>query len=177
MLIAALARPLPPMRALLWTAIACAAVAAYCLAYTALAGSSETLAQSLGWASSMIAPWLIAFEAQKRMTVWPAILAVLAAAMLLSLALGVLLLGQSADGFELVRRLPALLALAAIVVLIRTLDRRAAERAEPPAVDPVAVDWVRASGNYVEVHTAGRATVHRSTCRVVGPLAERPLHN
>ena len=70
--------------------------ALYCLIYTALAGQAESVAQALAWSVANLLPWVLAFEAGKRMR-RPG-LAVLAGG-LVSLALGLTLLGAEPVSF------------------------------------------------------------------------------
>ena len=138
-----LRRPLSLPRLIAGVAVAALLVALYCVAYTSLAGRPETLAAGLGWAVANVCPWLIAIEVGKRAPAWPHVIATLAAALIASIALGYVLgVSDEALGFEAVRRLPALLGVAAIVTLIRSgrgLSReykRAALAAAPDRLDP-----------------------------------------
>lgn len=163
-MIAALAHPLPPSRAVAWTVAACAAIAAYCLAYTALSGRDETLGEALAWSASMIAPWLVAFELQKRFKDWLARGVVLLGALILSLAVGVGLMGHPLDGFEVVRRLPALGATALVAGLLQFhVVRQQRHSSTVLPLPPRQVDWVRAAGNYVELHGRSGTVTHRAT--------------
>lgn len=156
-----LRRPLSLPRLIAGVAVAALLVALYCVAYTSLAGRPETLAAGLGWAVANVCPWLIAIEVGKRAPAWPHVIAMLAAALIASIALGYVL-GVSADalGFEAARRLPALLGVAAIVTLIRSGVGYRASTNELPLL-PRQIDWIRAAGNYVELRTHGRIIVHR----------------
>ncbi len=154
-------RSLPQLAA--GVAAAAVLVALYCLAYTRLAGRPETLAVGLGWAVANVCPWLVAVEAAKRAPGWPLVIGVLAMALLASVALGYAFqVSDETLSFEAVRRLPALVGVAAIVGLIRSgIGHR------PPAnglpLLPRQIDWVRAAGNYVELRADGRTVVHRSS--------------
>lgn len=157
-----LRRPLTTERLIGWTLAATLAVTLYCLAYTALAGRPETVGQSLGWAVANVAPWLVAIEAGKRATGWPAAAAVLSAALVASLVLGYAFsVSNDALSFEFVRRIPALGGAAAVIALLRSPIGRAAQLAGQIPLSPNQIDWVRAAGNYVELRTAGRTIVHR----------------
>ena len=163
-MIAALARPLPASKALVWIAGACVAIAIYCLAYTALAGHGETLGQALAWSASMIAPWLAAIELQKRMETMAGRAAVLLGALVVSLVIGIVLLGAPLDGFEIIRRLPALAAAALVAAVLEAMAARSA-KANPPGLPlrPQQIDWIKAAGNYVELHGEAGTITHRST--------------
>lgn len=144
-------------------AIAAILVALYCVVYTSLAGRPETLAAGLGWAVANVCPWLIAIEAGKKAPAWPHVIASLAAAMMASIVLGYGLgVSDDAFGFEAVRRLPAMLGVAAIVTLMRSAVGHRASANELPLL-PRQIDWIRAAGNYVELRTNGRTIVHRSS--------------
>ena len=138
-------------------------VALYCLAYTALAGRPETLAESLAWAVANVSPWLVAIEAAQRAPAWPQAAVTLAIALIASLALGYLLaVSHDTLGFEIIRRAPALAASAALVALIRSGLGHRRSAADLPLL-PRQIDWVRAAGNYVELRADGRTVVHRSS--------------
>ncbi len=160
----ALHNPLRPIQAALVAAALVAGVVLYCLAYTALAGRSESAVDAASWAVVNVLPWLAAFEFGKRAASPGGKAWMLAAALILSLGLGFALLPRPNDlPFELVRRLPGLLASAALMALAARRERRAA-RAAPLALPlaPAQLDWVTAAGNYVELHGGGRTLLHRA---------------
>ncbi len=168
----ALRRPAPLPIVVAGTAAAALLVAIYCIAYSALAGRPEGLAESFAWALANVCPWLVAIEVGKRAPNWLAVAAAIAAAMLASLLLGYAL-RVSDDGlaFEILRRLPALLAVAALTALLRSGVGRRRHRSPELPLLPRQIDWVRAAGNYIELRAAGRTIVHRSS---IG-AAERDL--
>src|SRR5918993_874819 len=84
----ALRRPLPLPHLAAGALAATLLVALYCVAYTSLAGRPETLGVGLAWAAANVAPWLIAIEVGKRAAGWPQVGAVLAGALITSLAIG-----------------------------------------------------------------------------------------
>jgi hypothetical protein len=171
---AEIARPLPPLRAALLVLAVSAAVAIYCVGYSALAGRPETLAESAGWALVIVAPWLVALELLKRPVSWAGFSMALALAALVSVLLGALVVGAELSGFELWRRVPALLAVAFIAVALgRLRAKREADDASAAAlpVPTTRIDWVRAAGNYVELKIGGRTILHRTTLNA----AERAL--
>lgn len=165
-MLAALRRPLPlPILAAGVVGVGLL-VALYCLAYTTATGQPETFLSALGWAAANICPWLFAIEGGKRAASGSRAAAVLAAALVGSLLMGYLLGGGSGPlPFELVRRLPALAAVAALVTLLRS----AVGTTEKPVTDipltPAQIDWVQAAGNYVELRANGRTVVHRGSMR------------
>ena len=137
-------------------------VALYCMAYTSLAGRPETLAQSLGWALANICPWLVAAEIAKRSRRTLEIAALLSLALTASIALGYLLgVSEDALAFEAMRRVPAMIAAASMVALIRSAVGHRSPREALPLL-PRQIDWVRAAGNYVELRGGGRTVFHRS---------------
>lgn len=164
----ALREPLPAKALALVTLGLVSAVALYCLAYNAFAGRTESLSAAAAWAVINVAPWFLAFEAAKRngSNMWS--LAMVGAALFASMTLHVLLNGLPDQPlFELVRRLPATLALAALL----GLRRRAAAVTKPAGGElpllPLQIDWVSAAGNYVELHACGRVIVHRASLNSV----------
>ena len=172
-MLALLRDPLPPRQLALLSAGIAAAVALYCLGYTALAGRPETVGQSFGWAIVNVLPWIPALEFAKRAERWTGVAIALAAGMATSLLLGFLLFSATGSlGFEAWRRVPALAAVAAAAVALRWSNGRARRAANDPLpLLPRQIDWVRAAGNYVELRAAGRTVVHRSS---IG-AAERDL--
>jgi DNA-binding LytR/AlgR family response regulator len=160
----AIHHPLRPAQAALVALALVAAVMVYCLIYTALAGRSESAFEAAAWALVNVLPWLAAFEFAKRARSLGGKACVLAAALILSLALGFVLLPRLGDlPFEVVRRLPGLLLTASLMALAIRRERRASA-AEPLALPlaPAQLDWVAAAGNYVELHAAGRTLLHRA---------------
>jgi hypothetical protein len=146
------------------------AVTLYCLAYTALAGRSESPVEALAWTFANVLPWLAAFEAGKRCRRAAAKALVLAAALAVSLALG----NQAGDGqslgFEIVRRLPGLLIVAGLLAVAALPPRRRPGAAAEPAVLPIppeGIDWIAAAGNYVELHGRGRVVLHRAPLSLI----------
>ena len=134
-------------------------VALYCLAYMALSGRSEPLGEAMMWAVVNILPWFLAFEAAKRAPSLVLKAGALAAALIVSM----LLAGLPADpGFELVRRLPALMLVIGLLALGHLPVARPQRAIEIPLL-PRQIDWVSAAGNYVELHGSGRTIIHRSS--------------
>jgi LytTr DNA-binding domain len=157
-----LRRPISPPVLAAGVLAAAIFIALYCVGYSRLSGHQETLPESLGWAVVNICPWLVALEFAKRAPRWMEASAILVGAGLVSLLLGLALgIGGSNLEFEAWRRVPPLLAVAALVALLRSGLAARAESAEIPLL-PRQIDWVRAAGNYVELRAAERTVVHRS---------------
>lgn len=137
----------------------------YCLLYTALSGEPESPVGATLWAVVNVLPWVIAFEAAKRSGTMrgaaSALAVALAASLLTDLALG----GADSLIFELVRRIPALLAVSGLLLLGHLLNARTAEAASSTELPltPAQIDWIAAAGNYVELHGCGRTIVHRTS--------------
>jgi hypothetical protein len=170
----ALNTPLGALPALAAASAAMSAIAIYCLAYTALAGRTESPLEAIAWAVTNVLPWLAAFEIAKRVPSSAGKAAVVAAALCASLALQWLLIDRSESfGFELVRRLPGFLVTAALIaaghLVPRIRSAAAADTGELPLA-PAQLDWIAAAGNYVELHGCGRTLLHRAS---IGALEER----
>ena len=169
----ALNAPLGILPALAAALAIMAAIALYCLSYAALAGRSESPLEAIAWAVVNVLPWLAAFEIAKRIAVPVGKAGVLIAALAVSLGLQWLLLGlPDGSGFELVRRVPGLLATAALIAAVNLArpDRRVAGDAGELPLSPAQLDWIAAAGNYVELHGCGRILLHRAS---IGALEER----
>jgi DNA-binding LytR/AlgR family response regulator len=158
----------------------------YCLiAFQQMNGMAMPLALSVKRSAVEAIPALAAFELSKRALDDPShgrrlarVAAMLLVVMALTVAtlsvLGPLSAGTSMPVRLLVAdRLPGLTVTAAAILWAHQLRRAASRRSQP--IDrqgtgailppPHRVDWVRAAGNYVEVHVAGRATIVRMTLR------------
>ncbi len=178
-MLGAIYRPLKPEAALLAAAAIAAATAIYCLAYNVLAGRSESLGVALVWALVNVVPFYFAFEAGKRTRSPAALASLLVAALAASILLHFLAFGlPRAFGFELVRRLPALILVAGLLAGGRLIEGRkrdpslaARDRQLPLA--PADVDWVAAAGNYVELRRGGRTVLHRAPLSHVQAELER----
>lgn len=171
MMLKAIQRPLPTGALLPASVAIVAAVALYCVAYTALAGRAEPVRDAAAWAVVNVLPWFLAFEAAKRTASLRLKAAALAAGLSTSLLLELLVSGIATEpGFEALRRLPALLLVAGLLALGRLPSKLAAEQELP--LLPRQIDWVSAAGNYVELHAGERTIVHRSSLgRIEAELA------
>ena len=171
-MLAAIREPLSPRQLMLVTVGAAVAVALYCVGYTALAGRPESFGESLSWAVVNVAPWFPALEGAKRARAIGGVAIALVCGFTGSILLGFLVDGGGTLSFEAWRRLPALVAVAAIAMVLRwsrASIRRSAP--EPLPLLPRQIDWVQAAGNYVELRAGGRTIVHRTS---IG-AAERDL--
>lgn len=149
----------PSVRALLFSLFGVILTAIYCLAYNALSGSRESVLEALAWGIVNVAPWIAAAEMGRHLARWGQVAAVLAAAFLASLVLGGAFSGEVPGGFEWLRRLPGLLAAGAAIAGLHALRRRAergSRAALPETADWTACDWIRAAGNYLELHRRGQ---------------------
>ena len=175
----AIYRPLRPEAIILVAAAIVVATAIYCVSYNALAGRSESFATGILWALVNVVPFYFAFEAGKRARSPVALAACLSAAFAASMLLQILASGwPSAPGFELVRRLPALLLVAGLLAGGQLLSSgkpraTAASRDSPLPLAPADVDWVSAAGNYVELRRGGRTVLHRAPLSHVQAELER----
>lgn len=171
-MLAAIREPLSPRQLMLATGGAAVAVALYCVGYTALAGRPESLGESLIWAAVNVAPWIPALEGAKRARSIGTAAIALACGFTVSMLLGFLVDGSGTLSFEAWRRLPALVAVAAIATIFRWDRVWTRHRApDPLPLLPRQIDWVQAAGNYVELRAGGRTIVHRTS---IG-AAERDL--
>lgn len=178
-MIVALYRPLPTKAVVLVASGLIAGTALYCLSYNAFGGRSESLTEAVLWACVNVIPWYLAFEAAKRQSSKASAAGSFTAALASSMLLHILFFGvPSAVTFELLRRVPALLLVVALLATGRLL---VASRAAPTAVGegvglplaPSQFDWVSAAGNYVELHAQGRAVIHRAPLSLVHQQLER----
>jgi hypothetical protein len=168
-----LRRPLGPRRTLSLSLAIVAAVALYCFSYAALSGRSESLLVGAVWAVVNVIPWFLAFEAAKRVPGRGGWAAILGGALLVSLGLGLIAYGWPAQlGFEVARRIPALLLIVGLLALIGSSRASVSSLADLPLL-PGQIDWVSAAGNYVELHAGGRTIVHRASLASVETLLAR----
>ncbi len=172
-MLAAIREPLTPRQLVLALAGVAAAVALYCVGYSALSGRSESFTAALAWALVIICPWIVAIEGAKRAKGFAGVIVAVALGFGGSLVLGFVFGGSGWSwAFEAWRRIPALAAVAALAFVLRwdrTRTRRNA--AEPLPLLPRQIEWVQAAGNYIELRASGRTIVHRSSIAA----AERDL--
>jgi hypothetical protein len=171
----ALSKHLSPPQLLLAALALLLAVTGYCLAYTAFAGQPESPGEAAAWTIVNVLPWAAAFELGKRIRRRDGQAAVLAAAFLSSLVLGVALGEIGSPELESVRRIPGLLL---TVALLAAAGMRTGRRESAPAgpdglpLAPGQIEWVAAAGNYVELHGCGRTIVRRASLgSVLGQLS------
>ena len=174
-MIAAIREPLTPRQLTLATVGLAAAVALYCVGYAALAGRQETLGQSLLWSAINVAPWVPALELAKRARNVLGVVGAVALGFTVSLLLGLVAANGASIGFEAWRRVPALLAVAAIALAFRwDRQRVSGAPAEPPPLLPRQIEWVQAAGNYVELRANGRIVLYR---RPISALEQELKHH
>lgn len=168
-----LREPLPLPKLALAALFLVGGPAIYCLAYNQLAGTGESVGEAVLWAMVNVLPWLIALELPKYLSlrfsdmpwlVWLA--AGLAGGLVISMALGAATQAGWHAGFELTRRLPALVLVALMLVAGRFwLSQTDPAVPTAPADLPVpvaAISRVSAAGNYAELHTQGRTQLVRA---------------
>ncbi len=187
------ARPLPLPHFVAAASALILVAAIYCQVYCAIAfqpmqGARMPLAASLAWAASSVGPWLACVELAKRREQWGpagaqaaglALLFAGAAATSIVLELGLdVLTGVHATRplpMQIAAQMPAATIAGLALLLGKYAAAPVAKEMEPiraPAVDALladagAVDWIKAAGNYVEVHAGGRTALHRLTMREV----------
>ena len=173
-------RPLSRREGVLAGTLLVAAGALYCLAYTWSQGVSEHPAEGLAWTAANLLPWLAALELAKRTgagnrlrrawTIAAILAGAAAASFAVEIALGLIPIPPTDEArmFEAVRRVPG----AALVLLLLALGRvrrtRLATASAPDTALPLLprqIDWVRAAGNYVELHCEGRLVMRRMTIK------------
>src|SRR5262245_9205719 len=93
-------QPLSACQTFLLTVAVVLGVTLYCLAYTALTGVAESPFEGILWASVNVVPFLLAFEALKRVTGLPRQALVLVVALAVSVGLDVLIFDSGGLGFE-----------------------------------------------------------------------------
>jgi hypothetical protein len=162
--------PLKPLPAMIAAAAVMVAIALYCLSYAAFAGRAESPLEAIAWAVTNVLPWLAAFEIAKHFPRPAGKSAVLAAALIVSLAMQWLLAdGADSLGFELVRRLPGLCATGALMFVgsLKRPDRGTVNDVGELPLAPAQLDWIAAAGNYVELHGCGRILLFRASLAAV----------
>jgi hypothetical protein len=166
----------------------------YCFSYSILMQRPEGLGTGLDWALVSLIPWLAAFEAGKRVnydptgmwkTNWWRIAGILAVTAAISIAMQNWLWedGQMSwpdVAVALLRRIPPALLISTLLFLIPTLQQKAEEGAvasddgDLPLL-PRQIDWIRATGNYLEIKAGQRLILHRMTMATAEQLLKH--HN
>lgn len=188
-----LLRPLPAAWLVPLAALVLTAGAAYCLGYEGLQGGIAGWPGSYLWSAYAVLPWLVLFEAVKRLEwerdrpISPAGLALLLAATgAFSVGLEFLFDWLRDDrsapvGLQVMRRLPAIAATLLLLLLARREQKAALSSAPPPATASEAeglrrhaesVRWIRAADNYLELHLPGQVLMRRMTMREAGSILE-----
>ncbi len=141
----------------------------YCLAYNGMRGQTETLANAFSWPVINILPFFAAWELSKTRS-WTIRFAALVFACGASLLLDFLYGAEFIPGFELVRRLPALMLVTLIFIVVDFRSKRStADRpvtGELPLL-PSQIVRVTSSGNYVLLHTDHGSIIHRAPLQSV----------
>lgn len=155
----------------------------YCLSYSVLSGRPDGIGTALDWALVSLIPWLVAFEAGKRVNYEPAgtwkanwwrVASVLIATAAVSVALqDWLWTDWQMSGRDalvaLFRRIPPALLISMFLFLVPMLQQRADRETADCSVNgelpllPTQIDWIRASGNYLEIKAGQREVLHRMT--------------
>ena len=173
-------RPLSAAQLILIALLLTAMTTAYCMAYTAFAGQMESPLEGIVWTALNILPWLLCLEFAKRQSGWPLKLATIAG-FLIGMALLDAATGAgdipwlAAIGFEMTRRVPAALLVTGLLVFAEFLRRYGRATGTPAARRPTTelpllpsqIEWVRAAGNYVELHGGGTTILHRAPISAV----------
>lgn len=183
--------PLPMPSAAMVALVLTAAGASYCVLHEIARDRTVAAIVSLAWATGALLPWYAAFEAGKRIIASARFAAtvrgLLIAAGLAAACAGSILIGRLWDrvlalpytpDFEhqLIARVPPLLIVAFFIAAAAAHrgwerqpdERRSAAPEQQPASDdfpcPIpGIDWIRAAGNYLEVHGLGRPVMVRLT--------------
>ncbi|MCK0127598.1 LytTR family DNA-binding domain-containing protein [Erythrobacter sp. F6033] len=140
--------------------------AMYCLVYRSASGNPATLFEAFSWGVINIAPWIAAFEIGRASRNWLFLIVIFMAATGVSLMLETALYQSWPTGFDLIRRIPAAILIAAGLGLFAFLETRqrndegVASTSEMVGAERQSdCDWVMSAGNYVEMHRAGEPTV------------------
>lgn len=188
-------RPMSPWLAWIVTFVLLSSGGIYCAAYGLLAHQPDGFDTGLNWAIVGLVPWLIAFEVGKRVncdptrswkTSWWLISGVLAVTGIVSVSLQDWLWADwsfSAREAALagLRRTPSALLISILLFLFPLLQQRSESGAEASFESgdlpllPRQIDWIRASGNYLEIMTGRRLVLHRMTMATAEQLLRQ--HN
>jgi hypothetical protein len=155
----------------------------YCFSYSILTQRPDGLGTGLDWALVSLVPWLVAFEAGKRVNydptgTWKANWGRIAAILVVTAAVSIAMqnwLWEDAQmsgrdvAIALLRRIPPALLISMLLFLIPMLQQKAEggsagslAEGELPLL-PRQIDWVKASGNYLEIKAGQRLILHRMT--------------
>lgn len=147
----------------------------YCLAYNGFRGVAVTTADAFSWPVINILPFLAAWEMAKGRP-WSIRICALAAGCITSLFFDFLYSTEFIPAFELVRRVPAVIAVAGLFAAGDMLLRRSAinkgQSGELPLL-PSQIVRVTSSGNYVLLHTDKGSVIHRAPLQSVEHNLER----
>jgi hypothetical protein len=167
----------------------------YCLAFSILSQRPDGFGIGLEWALVSLIPWLVAFEVGKRVNydptgTWKANWWRVAAILALTAAISVAVENWVwADGemsgrdaaVALLRRIPPALLISMLLFLVPMLQQKAESENAISSADgdlpllPRQIDWIRASGNYLEIKAGHRLVLHRMTMSTAEQLLRQ--HN
>jgi hypothetical protein len=170
-----LSKPLTLRQMVLGAGAIVAILGLYCLAYNGLRGEAVTVADAFSWPVINILPFFMGWELAKARS-WAVRIFALAIGCITSLFFDFLYSADFVAGFELVRRIPAGLAVICLfVALDLSLQRLANGRSssgELPLL-PSQIVRVTSSGNYVLLHTDRGSIIHRAPLQAVESNLER----
>jgi hypothetical protein len=188
-------RPMSPRLAWITGVMLLSSGGIYCLSYSILMQRPDGLGTGLDWALVSLVPWLVAFEAGKRVNCdptgtwkanWWRIAAILGVTAAISIAMQNWLWEDAQMSWRdvavaLLRRIPPALLISILLLLIPMLHQKAeggsarsSAEGELPLL-PRQIDWVKASGNYLEIKAGQRLILHRMTMSTAEQLLSR--HN
>jgi len=188
-------RPMSPRLAWITGLMLLSSGGIYCFSYSILMQRPDGLGTGLDWALVSLIPWLIAFEAGKRVNYdptgtwkanWWRIAVILAATAAISIAMQNWLwedaqMSSRDVAVALLRRIPPALLISMLLWLIPMLQQKAERESAASLPDgalpllPRQIDWVKASGNYLEIKAGQRLVLHRMTMSTAEQLLRR--HN
>jgi LytTr DNA-binding domain-containing protein len=188
-------RPMSPRLAWITGLMLLSSGGIYCFSYSILMQRPDGLGTGLDWALVSLIPWLAAFEAGKRVNYdptgtwkanWWRIAAILAVTAAVSIAMQNWLWEDTQMSWRdvavaLLRRIPPALLISMLLFLIPMLQQKAEDQNAVPSLDgdlpllPRQIDWIRASGNYLEIKAGQRLILHRMTMSTAEQLLRR--HN
>jgi hypothetical protein len=188
-------RPMSPRLAWITGMLLLSSGGIYCLSYSILTQRPDGLRTGLDWALVSLVPWLVAFEAGKRVNYdptgtwkanWWRIAAILAVTAAISIAMQNWLWDDAPMSWRdlavaLLRRIPPALLISMLLFLIPMLQQKGEGEGAASVLDgdlpllPRQIDWVKARGNYLEIKAGQRLVLHRMTMSTAEQLLKR--HN
>jgi hypothetical protein len=188
-------RPMSPRLAWITGLVLLSSGGIYCFSYSILMQRPDGLGIGLQWALVSLIPWLFAFEVGKRVNYdptgtwkanWWRIAAILAMTAAISIAMQNWLWEDGQMPWRdvavaLLRRVPPALLISMLLFLIPMLQQKAESESSGSSANddlpllPRQIDWIRASGNYLEIKAGQRLVLHRMTMSTAEQLLKR--HN